>query len=152
MRMQLPLGQYDASKVINLGSNRWVFSPQIGVWHGIDQFTFEAYAGVWFFTDNTKFLGTQIKSQDPLVTFQVHVSYAFTNGNWIAVSSRQSLGGAVTIDGGDRLEPETNNRVGLAFSMPVLNRYALKLLATTGVKATAGNDYSTFGVAWQVVF
>jgi hypothetical protein len=152
MRMQLPLGQYDANKIINLGSNRWVFSPQIGLWHVVDQFTFEVYAGVWFFTDNTKFLGTQIKSQDPLVTFQVHVSYSFPNGNWIAVSSRQSLGGAVTIDGGDRLEPETNNRVGLAFSMPVLSRYVLKLVATTGITATMGNDYSTFGLAWQVVF
>jgi hypothetical protein len=152
MRMQLPLGQYDASKIINLGSNRWVFSPQIGLWHVVDQFTFEAYAGVWFFTDNTKFLGTQIKSQDPLVTFQAHVSYLFPNGNWIAVSSRQSLGGAVTIDGTDRLEPEANNRLGLTFSVPVMSRYSLKLFATTGIKATMGNDYSTFGVAWQVIF
>jgi hypothetical protein len=152
MRMQLPLGQYDASKIINLGSNRWVFSPQIGAWHVVGNFTFEAYAGVWLFTDNRQFLGTQVKSQDPLVTFQVHVSYLFRNGIWIAVSSRQSLGGAVTIDGGDRLEPEANNRVGLAFSMPVLSRYVLKLVATTGVTATMGNDYSTFGLAWQVVF
>jgi hypothetical protein len=152
MRMQLPLGQYDASKVINLGSNRWVFSPQIGIWHVVDRFTFEAYAGIWFFTDNREFFGAQIKSQDPLTTFQVHVSYAFRNGIWIAASSRQSLGGAVTIDGGDRLDPETNNRVGLAFSMPVLSRYVLKLAATTGVTATVGNDYSTFGLAWQVVF
>jgi hypothetical protein len=152
MRMQLPLGQYDASKIVNLGSNRWVFSPQIGVWHVVDQFTFEAYAGVWFFTDNTKFLGTQIKSQEPLVTFQVHVSYAFPNGIWIALSSRQSLGGAVTIDGGDRLDPETNNRLGLTISMPVMSRYSFKLFATTGITATMGNDYSTFGAAWQVVF
>ena len=118
----------------------------------VDQFTFEAYAGVWFFTDNTKFLGTQIKSQDPLITFQVHVSYSFPSGNWIAVSSRQSLGGAVTIDGGQTSDPETNNRLGLTFSVPVMSRYSLKLFATTGVTATAGNDYSTFGLAWQVVF
>jgi hypothetical protein len=58
----------------------------------------------------------------------------------------------VTIDGADRLEPEANNRVGLAFSMPVSSRYVLKLAATTGVTATVGNDYSTFGLAWQVVF
>jgi hypothetical protein len=33
-----------------------------------------------------------------------------------------------------------------------MNRYALKLFATTGVTATVGNDYNTFAVAWQVVF
>jgi len=152
LRMQLPMGQYDASKIINLGSNRWVVSPQIGVWHVIHNFTIEAYAGVWLFSDNKEFLGTNIRSQDPLATFQVHVSYLFHNGIWIAASSRQSLGGAVTINGRDRLDPETNNRVGLALSMPVKSRYALKLMATTGIAATVGNDYSTFTVAWQVVF
>lgn len=152
LRMQLPLGQYDASKIINLGSNRWLLSPQIGVWHVIRNITIEAYAGVWLFSDNKEFLGTNIRSQDPLVTFQVHVSYLFHNGIWIAVSSRQSLGGTVSIDGGDRLDPETNNRLGLAFSMPVKSRYALKLIATTGIVATAGNDYNTFAVTWQVVF
>jgi hypothetical protein len=129
-----------------------VFSPQIGVWHVVDQFTFEAYAGVWFFTDNREYFGAKIKSQDPLVTFQVHVSYAFRSGIWIAASTRQSLGGEVTIDGGQSSDPETNNRLGLTFSMPVMNRYSLKLFATTGITTTMGNDYSTFGVAWQVVF
>ena len=152
MRMQLPLGQYDSNKLINLGSNRWIFSPQIGVWHVVDSFTFEAYAGIWLFTKNSEFLGTKTQSQDPLVTFQVHVSYLFDNGIWIAVSSRQSLGGAVTIDGGQSSDPETNNRLGITFSTPVAGRYALKLFATTGTTATVGNDYSTFGVAWQVVF
>jgi hypothetical protein len=152
LRMQLPLGQYDANKIVNLGSNRWVLSPQIGIWHVVRNLTFEAYAGVWFFTDNREFFGAKTKSQDPLVTFQVHVSYLFRSGIWIAASSRQSLGGAVTIDGGDRLDPETNNRVGLAFAMPVSSRNVLKFIATTGITATVGNDYSTFGVAWQVVF
>ena len=61
MRLQLPLGQYETNKVINIGSNRWVFSPQIGVWHVVRNLTFEAYAGVWLFTDNDEFLGTKRK-------------------------------------------------------------------------------------------
>ena len=80
MRMTLPLGQYDPEKLINLGSNRWVFSPQVGVWHVVGHFTLEAYAGVWFFTDNTAFLGDQVRSQEPLYTFQLHASYEFRGG------------------------------------------------------------------------
>ena len=152
MRMQLPLGQYDANRLINLGANRWVFSPQVGVWHVMGKFTFEGYAGLWLFTDNKEFLGSQVRSQEPIFTFQLHASYEFNNGIWVAASTRQSLGGAVTVDDGDRLEPESNNRVGLSLSIPVGPRYFIKFLATTGVSATIGNDYDTLGVAWQVVF
>jgi hypothetical protein len=152
MRLHLPLGQYETNKSINLGSNRWVFSPQIGVSHAVRSFTFEAYAGVWLFTNNKEFLGTKVQAQSPLTTLQVHVSYLFDNGIWIAASSRQSLGGAVTIDGGDKLEPETNNRLGLACAIPVKPRYVVKLVTTTGVTATVGNDYSAVALVGQVVF
>ena len=152
MRVTIPLGQYDSSKVINLGSNRWVFSPQVGIWHVVNQFTFEAYAGVWFFTDNTDFLGSQVKSQEPLFTFQLHASYTFKGGIWLALSTRQSLGGAVTVEDQDRLDPETNNRMGLTFSIPIGSSYMLKFLATTGVTASVGNNYDTFGMAFQAVF
>ena len=152
MRIQVPLGQYDASKLINLGSNRWVFSPQVGVWHVVSNFTFEAYAGMWLFTDNKAFLGTQVRSQEPLFTFQLHASYEFRGGVWIAASSRQSLGGAVAVEGGDRLDPEANNRVGLSLSIPVRPRYTLKLIGTTGLSTTVGNDYDTLALVWQVVF
>jgi hypothetical protein len=152
MRIQVPLGQYDSSKLINLGSNRWVFSPQVGVWHRVGNFTLEAYAGIWLFTDNKAFLGTQVRSQEPLFTFQLHASYEFRGGIWIAASTRQSLGGAVSIEAGDRLDPETNNRVGLTLSIPVRPRHTLKLLGTTGLFTTIGNDYNTLALAWQVVF
>lgn len=152
MRVTLPLGQYDENNVVNLGSNRWVISPQIGLWHVEGHFTFEAYAGVWFFTDNKSFLGNQVRSQEPLYTFQLHASYEFRGGIWLAASTRQSLGGVVSVDNGDRLDPESNNRVGISLGVPLGPRYLIKLLATTGTTVTIGNDYDTVGVAWQVVF
>ena len=152
MRTTIPLGQYDENKLVNLGSNRWVFSPQVGLWHVAGHFTFEAYAGVWFFTDNKAFLGGQVRSQNPLYTFQLHVSYELPSGIWIAASTRQSLGGVVSVDGGDPLDPESNNRVGLSIAIPLWPRYSLRLYATTGLTATIGNDYDTLGLAWQVVF
>lgn len=152
MRVTLPLGEYNSDNLVNLGSNRWIFSPQVGVWHVAGHFIFEAYAGVWFFTDNRAFLGSQVRSQEPLYTFQLHASYEFRGGIWLAASTRQSLGGVVRVDDGDPLDPESNNRVGLSLAIPVGLRYSLKLFATTGVTATVGNDYDTVGLAWQVVF
>jgi hypothetical protein len=152
MRITLPLGAYDGNKLINLGSNRWVFSPQVGVWHRWGHFILEGYTGLWFFTDNRDFLGGQVRSQQPLLTFQLHASYEFRNGLWIAASTRQSLGGEVRVDNANPLDPESNNRLGLSVSVPIGPSYMIKLLATTGVSATVGNDYDTLGLAWQVVF
>ena len=150
LRLRLPLGQYESNKLVNLGSNRWMISPQLGVSHLAGRFRLEAYAGAWLFTDNDEFLGTQTQSQDPLYTFQVHVAYRFRPRLWIAASSRQSLGGAVSVDSGDKLESETNNRVGLTLVLPLSAGHALRIAATTGLTATVGNDYTTFGAAWQM--
>jgi len=151
LRLTVPLGQYDADRLINLGSNRWRIGPQLGISHVAKGFLVEAYAGAWFFTDNREFLGTSTLSQDPLFTFQVHVGYRFKRGFWLAASSRQSLGGAIEDDSGDKFTPETNNRVGLTLAVPITGKYALKFMATTGLTATVGNDYTTVAVAWQMV-
>jgi hypothetical protein len=152
LRAGVPLGQYDPTRLVNLSSHRWTLSPQLGVSHLAGRFILEASAGVWLFTDNGEFLGTSTQAQDPLYTFQAHVGYRFPRGLWIAASSRQSLGGAIRIDGGDKLAIEANNRVGLTLGVPIGRRYAIRLAATTGVTATVGNDYRTVAAAWQMVF
>jgi hypothetical protein len=151
LRLSVPLGQYDPARLVNLSSHRWTFSPQLGVSHLAGPFFLEANAGIWLFTANGAFLGTSVQSQDPLYTFQAHVVYRFPHGWWLAASSRQSLGGAVRVDGGDKLAIEANNRVGLTLGIRVSGRYSLRLAATTGVTATVGNDYSTVLIAWQMV-
>jgi len=152
LRVSLPLGQYDANMLVNLGSNRWRIGPQLGVSHVTAGFLWEAYASAWFFTENREFLGTSTLSQDPLFTFQVHLVYRFKHRFWLAVSSRQSLGGATKVDGGDKLDPETNNRVGITLALPVASKYTLKFMATTGLTTTVGNDYTSVAAAWQMVF
>lgn len=151
MRVSIPLGQYNSDDLINLGSNRWTFSPQVGVSHVAGRFLLEVYASAWFFTDNSEFLGTSTLSQKPLFAFQAHAGYRFRPGFWIAASSRQSLGGATMINGGDRLSPEANNRVGVTMAYRFGLSHSLRLAFTTGLTATAGNDYTTFAVGWQVM-
>ena len=117
--------------------------------HPAGRFLLEVYAGAWFFSDNDEFLGTRTFSQDPLYTIQVHVGYSFPKGIWIAMSSRQSLGGAARVDIGEKTDPESNNRLGLTFNVPLGKGFSLKLAATTGVTATVGNDYDTFVAVLQ---
>ena len=66
--MSAPLGQYDSSKLINLGINRWFIKPDIGISKAVGQLTLELSQGVSFFTNNNDFFGGKTLEQDPLYT------------------------------------------------------------------------------------
>src|SRR5262249_28985443 len=48
----MPLGQYDSTRYINLGSNRWSFRPELGMSHAHGRLTLEFTGGAWLFTHN----------------------------------------------------------------------------------------------------
>jgi len=152
LRTGVPAGQYDPTNLINLGSNRWWFGPQLGISRVSGPMLFEAYAGARFFQPNDEFLGNQTLTQAGLYTFQAHAIYRFRPGLWLAASSRQSLGGATAVNGGDRASPEANNRIGVTLVVPLGARYALRVAATTGLTATIGNDYTSYVIAFSSVF
>jgi Putative MetA-pathway of phenol degradation len=63
-----PTGQYDANKVLNLGSNRWSFKPEIGISHplGYEQkWVLDVYANTYFYIDNTSYHGVEILEDVP---------------------------------------------------------------------------------------
>jgi hypothetical protein len=144
-----PTGQYDSSKLINIGSNRWSFKPEIGVSVPLDRWYLEGYAGVWLFTDNDDFFGGQHREQDPITSFQLHASYTFRPRLWLAVDSTWYTGGRSTVDGARRNDLQSNARIGLTLSLPLGARQSLKLTWTDGATTRIGGDFSTFGVAWQ---
>ena len=45
-----PTGQYDPSKLVNVGTNRWAFKPEVGLSHPAGRWFLELYAGTWLFT------------------------------------------------------------------------------------------------------
>ena len=56
LKVVAPTGQYDPTKLVNLGSNRWTFKPELGFSQAFGgHWVFDAYASVWFFTENPEF-------------------------------------------------------------------------------------------------
>ena len=51
-----PLGQYDSDKLVNIGTNRWSFMPELGISKTVGPLTLELATGVRFYTDNNDFL------------------------------------------------------------------------------------------------
>ena len=84
---RLPTGQYLEHKLINLGSNRFTFSPQVGVHQQYYNWSFEATGTAFLYTDNTSFFNGSQLQQDPIYTMDGSVEYKFQSGIWASVSA-----------------------------------------------------------------
>jgi len=52
LRVIAPTGQYDPTKLVNWGINRWAFKPELGYSQRWGHWVLDGYAGVWFYTTN----------------------------------------------------------------------------------------------------
>jgi hypothetical protein len=149
-----PTGQFFNDKLINLGTNRWSFKPEIGLSYMVSkQWFIDLYAGAWFFTDNSSFYpGNSVRSQDPLLTFQTHVSYNFNPLMWAAIDFTYYTGGQSSVNDVYNDDRQNNSRVGATFNFPVSRVSAIKLAYSTGAVIRVGGNFSTISVAWQTAF
>ena len=149
IQVSAPLGQYDPSKLVNLGNNRWFVKPDIGISQAWGDLTLELSTGVMMYSDNTDYYGNKKLEQNPVSTSQAHLLYSFGNGIWAAISGTYDYGGRTYTSGvrGDDLQ--SNTRVGTTIALPINRNHSVKLYANTGVHTTRGNDYDLLGIAWQ---
>jgi hypothetical protein len=149
VQVSAPGGQYDSSKLLNIGTNRWFVKPEVGISKALGPWTLELATGVTFYTDNGNFFGGKTLEQDPIYSVQGHLLYHFRSGVWGAVDGTYYTGGRTTLDGvrGDDLQE--NVRVGVTLALPVDRHNSIKLYGSTGVFARTGSDFNAVGIAWQ---
>ena len=149
LSVSAPLGQYDPTKVVNIGTNRWAFKPELGVSHALGNWVLEGALAVWLFTDNDQYFGGRIRSQAPLYAAQAHAVYNFRPGLWAALDYTHYTGGRTTVDGVERGDAQQNARWGATLALPVDRHNSIKLYASTGLLARSGTNFDVLGVAWQ---
>ncbi len=149
LRVNAPLGDYNNENLINTGSNRWTFIPEIGISNNWGRFSFEGAFGARLFTDNDNFFGGTKLEQNPLYQLQAHVIYNLDQGRWVSLNSNYFWGGRTSTDNikGDDLQK--NSRIGVTLGWPLNAQHSLKLFANRGVITNIGNDSDTFGLVWQ---
>jgi hypothetical protein len=145
----VPAGQYDSSKLVNIGTHRWWFKPEIGVSKAVGAWTFEGKAGVTLFTTNDEFFNGNRREQDPLYSVSGHAIYSFKSGIWTSLDLTYFAGGRTTLNGDRNADLQQNWRVGATLAYPVDAYNSVKFYASTGVSARTGNSYDLLGVAWQ---
>ncbi|MRR08153.1 MAG: transporter [Deltaproteobacteria bacterium] len=145
-----PLGDYDPNKLVNIGTNRWSFKPEIGISHDFGNWSLEGVAGVTFYSDNNDFFGGQKREQDPIYSVQAHAIYTFESGVWVSLGGTYYTGGATTINGVSHDDKLSNWRWGFNVAVPV-NRYnSIKLFGSRGAYTRTGGDFDMIGLAWQI--
>jgi hypothetical protein len=144
-----PLGQYDNSKLLNLGNNRWSFKPELGVSKAWGPWTFEVATGATFFSDNTDFIGGNTFAQAPIYSVQAHALYTFQSGVWMSLDGVYFAGGRTTLNGMKSDNELRNTRAGFTLALPIDRRNSLKLSASTGISTRTGSEFSAVGIAWQ---
>ena len=144
-----PLGQYDPEKLINLGTNRWSYKPEIGVSRVFGKWVVEAMAGAWIFTDNDDFVGGRTREQDPIVATQLHLTYRFRRTIWLAADANYFTGGRTTIGGQQNFDLQRNSRIGATFSAALDRHQAIRMSVSRGAYTTIGADFTAIAVGYN---
>jgi hypothetical protein len=142
-----PSGQYDPTRFVNFGTNRWSFKPEIGYSSIKGRWILDAAVGAWFFTDNDNFVGLT-REQDPIGSFQAHLSYNIRPRFWLALDANYFTGGRTTINGEDKADLQRNSRIGLTLSLPLRPRHSLRLAAETGAFTSVGADFDRIRISY----
>jgi len=144
-----PAGQYDSTKLLNIGTNRWSFEPEIGLSKSVGHLTMELTAGATFYSDNTDYLEGHTLEIEPVYSIQGHIIYNLKSNIWCSLDGTYYWGGQTAINGvkGDTLQE--NTRVGATLSLPINRHNSVKLYASSGVSTRTGSNFDTLGVSWQ---
>jgi hypothetical protein len=149
--VHLPTGDYMNDKLINLGTNRFTFRPQLGVVHNRGKWSFELTSAVWLYTENNDFFNGSKLEQDPYFTSQTHLIYTFRPGLWASASAGYGNGGKSTINGVEKNDRKKNLAWAFSFGFPITRQLGVKVAyLATRTQESIGQDSDSIGAAFSI--
>jgi hypothetical protein len=148
-----PTGQYDPNRLINWGSNRWSFKPEFGYSRRRKHLVVDGYAGVWLFTKNQQSYtptGPQPQTQNPIGSFESHLSYDLKPRLWFSIDGNFWIGGEGSLKGAENpATRQTSSRIGATASLPLTKHQSVKVSYSDDLYVRFGGAYRNLSVAWQ---
>jgi hypothetical protein len=136
----IPIGTYDSTRAINLGTNRWTFRLGLGLVTPLTKTTaWESANSVMLFTDNNDVFGrVATRSQDPLFVSENHLTHAFNPRWWGSIDLRWQIGGETHSDG--VADDNRTNILGGGVTLGhTFNRHFSGYIGYGNVLASSGN-------------
>lgn len=148
-----PIGQYAGDRLLNLGQNRFVIRPQVGIVHNWGLWSYEFTASVFFYTTNNDFFNNQERKQDPTFAAQTHLIRRFKNRMWVSASAGYGLGGQSIVNSQPNNDERGDFLASIAFGVPVTKKQNVKCfyLRSESVKSI-GSDTDSIGLAYSLLF
>lgn len=149
----LPWGDYFPDRLINLGQNRWIVRPQLGITHTRDKWTYEVTGSVFIYGDNDEFNSGNELSNDPLWAVQAHAIYTFRPGLWASLSTGYGAGAEPSINGVERDVRTANWLSSVAFGFPINRQQGIKIAwLRWRTQEPNGVDRDDIAIAWRYAF
>lgn len=149
--VHLPTGDYMNDKLINLGTNRFTFRPQLGVVHNRGKWSMELTGSVWLYTDNNDFFNGNKLEQDPYYTVQTHLIYTFRPGLWASASAGYGCGEKSTVNDVEKNDLRENLAWAFSFGCPITRQLGVKVIyLASRAQESIGQDSDSIGVAFSI--
>lgn len=151
--VSLPYGHYLEDRLINLGNNRWIIRPQLGVTYTRANWTYELTGSMFWYQDNDEFFeGAELKN-DPLYALQAHVIYTFKPGLWASLSTAYGHGKDAFLNGAPTELQTRNWAAAISVGLPINRQQGIRL---AWVRLRTDNDdnadFDSLVLAWSLAF
>lgn len=153
LSVTLPFGDYNNERLLNLGQNRLIFRPQLGVVHTRGHWSYELTGSVFLFGDNDKFFRDSKREQDPPVCTS-GPSYLFSTAALVGLAgAAHARGGESTINGVKKDDERRDRLYGISAGLPIGSRSSVKL-AYVGRRTSedAGKDTDSIALGYSIRF
>ena len=146
--VQVPTGEYEPDKLINLGTNRWSVKPAIGViWPLRPSWLLEFELGAWFFGDNDEFID-ETRKQDPILSTEFHLVKRIQPGFWTSLDVNFYKGGRTSVGVDKRENLQRNWRAGVTMVFPFKRQHAIRSSISTGIVTKSGGDFRMLSLSY----
>ena len=145
----IPWGQYNSNQMINVGANRSLIQPAMGLSQAVGSWRLELAGMTTIYTSNNNFMGNNTLSQNPIYSGDTHVIYYFPNTAWISADATYFTGGQTYVNGLAASGTQENWRFGSTLSYPINKNNSIRLSASKGVYSRTDTSYNAVGISWQ---
>lgn len=153
LSVSLPFGQYSDDKLLNLGGNRFVIRPQIGMVHYWGPWSYELTSSLVLFSKNNDFFNDGELKQRALFALQTHLIRQFEKRFWASLSAGYNQGASSVVNQQFNDDQRANLVGAASVGASFAGNQGLKLAYVySKTLKDVGATTNTVLLAWSIVF